>query len=172
MFVELQAKIFFFSNLATLSGHLATLKRVVTFSLRIAELSYKIFFFVLFSSSVVEHRYAITEVRTVIYNPANTVSQIFTFGFVIPRTAFVSKVTLLRYGLRGQRQIFKFFFVCKWHFDTSIRRQVRLDYGQLLISAEAAPQKSIHTTPYILFWLATPQLAWKISWLCDVKLRP
>ena len=35
-----------------------------------------------------EHRYAITEVRSVVFNPATTVPQVYNFGFVIPRTAF------------------------------------------------------------------------------------
>jgi len=45
----------------------------------------------------VEHRYAITNVTTVIHNPETTGKQIFNFGFVIPRTAFISKVKLTRY---------------------------------------------------------------------------
>ena len=47
-------------------------------------------------SSTVEHRYAITEVRATIQNPATTATT-FNFGYVIPRTAFISKVTIFRW---------------------------------------------------------------------------
>jgi hypothetical protein len=47
--------------------------------------------------STVQHRYAITEVKTVISNPETTGQQVFNFGFVIPREAFISKVQIDRF---------------------------------------------------------------------------
>ncbi|TRY63284.1 hypothetical protein TCAL_03567 [Tigriopus californicus] len=46
-------------------------------------------------NSVVRHRYAITEVISVIHNPA-PIKHVFRFGFAMPKTAFVSNVTLQR----------------------------------------------------------------------------
>jgi hypothetical protein len=44
----------------------------------------------------VENRYAITEVQTVIHNPAFMISQTFHFKFNIPKSALISNVALSR----------------------------------------------------------------------------
>ena len=43
--------------------------------------------------SFLQHRYSITEVKTVIENPAS-VEQEFQFGFVMAKTALISNITL------------------------------------------------------------------------------
>ena len=43
----------------------------------------------------IEYRYATTRVTTVVHNPAN-VAQNYTFGFVMPKEALVSNVTIVR----------------------------------------------------------------------------
>jgi hypothetical protein len=45
--------------------------------------------------STVHHKYAVTNVQTVVYNPAN-VEQEYIFGFVMPEQALVSNVTIKR----------------------------------------------------------------------------
>ena len=44
-------------------------------------------------TSDIRFRYATTKVTTVVHNPAN-VAQNYTFGFVVPKNAFVSNVTI------------------------------------------------------------------------------
>lgn len=44
-------------------------------------------------TSDIQYRYATTKVTTVVHNPAN-VAQNYTFGFVMPKDAFVSNVTI------------------------------------------------------------------------------
>lgn len=46
-------------------------------------------------STLVYHRYVTTTVRQTVHNPAN-VEQTFNFGFVLPRRALISNVTLDR----------------------------------------------------------------------------
>ena len=43
----------------------------------------------------IQYRYATTMVTTVVHNPAN-VAQNYTFGFVMPKEAFVSNVSIVR----------------------------------------------------------------------------
>ncbi|CAB4057209.1 unnamed protein product [Lepeophtheirus salmonis] len=45
--------------------------------------------------STVSHRYAITKVISIVHNPSN-VQRVYRFGLVMPKTAFVSNVTLER----------------------------------------------------------------------------
>ena len=46
-------------------------------------------------SADIQYRYATTMVTTVVHNPAN-VAQNYTFGFVMPKEAFVSNVSIVR----------------------------------------------------------------------------
>lgn len=55
-------------------------------------------------NSVVRHRYAITEVISVIHNPAQ-IKHVFRFGFAMPKSAFVSNVTLQRGETRVWAQV-------------------------------------------------------------------
>ena len=44
-------------------------------------------------NSDIQYRYAVTQVTTVVHNPAN-VDQNYTFGFVMPKDAYISNVTI------------------------------------------------------------------------------
>ena len=68
-------------------------------------------------STVIKHRYAITEVQTTISNPAK-VKQIFNFGFAMPRQAFISNVTLQRRNQTIQSQVNE----SDWYMDHSAKR--------------------------------------------------
>lgn len=54
-------------------------------------------------TSNVHHRYAVTSVSVVVHNPATSV-QSYNFGFVMPKEALVSNVTIQR-GMAGGNQI-------------------------------------------------------------------
>ena len=61
--------------------------------------------------SHVVHRYAVTEIQTLVQNPAYMIGQDFEFKFYLPKCAIISKVSLSRLVKSVQ---YNLFFHIQW----------------------------------------------------------
>ena len=85
--------------------------------------------------SDIKYRFATTKVTTVVHNPAN-VAQNYTFGFVVPKDAFVSNVTieLRKQPAAGQEEMDHDVQVVQSNFNISdLTKEILIDDEDLKI---------------------------------------